>query len=151
MGFWKRKKQETAPGPVAIWLVEKKRNVKEWWVRQMLKLAGRLSISQQKIVFIMLCLLCCAYSSFLVLKGFTVVNHTKAIPIHSISRPDSPKQIFRNEGDESGEIARIKQLLYSIDSLKNSPSGKPQYDSILRYRPGVLDTLKMLEEYYKTK
>ena len=151
MGFWKRKKQETAPGPVTIWLVEKKRNVKEWWVRQMVKLAGRLSISQQKIVFIMLCLLCSAYSSFLIVEGFTVIKNTKAIPVNSISTPDSRKPIIKSDGDESDEIARMKHLLFVMDSLKNTPSGKPQYDSIVRYRPGLLDTLKMLEEYYKTK
>ncbi|MFP9114789.1 hypothetical protein ACLI1A_12680 [Flavobacterium sp. RHBU_3] len=151
MVFCKQKKQETPTSPVAIWLVEKKRNIKEWWVRQMVKLAGRLSISQQKIVLIVLCLFCCAYSSFLVIKGFTVVNHTKAIPIHSISRPDSRKPIIKCDGDESDEIARMKHLLFVMDSLKNTPSGKPQYDSIVRYRPGLLDTLKMLEEYYKTK
>ncbi|ALM50167.1 hypothetical protein AMR72_15455 [Flavobacterium psychrophilum] len=151
MGFWKKKKQETAPGPVAFWLMEKKRNVKEWWVKQMVNLSSKLSISQQKILFIVICIFCCGYSSFLILQGFSVINDTKAIPINSIARPDSRKPIIKKEDHKSGEIARIRYLLSIMDSLKDNPSGKPQYDSIVRYRPGLLDTLKKLEEYYVTE
>ncbi|MXN91740.1 hypothetical protein GR160_10925 [Flavobacterium sp. Sd200] len=150
MGFWKKKEEETAPSPVARWLACKITDLKEWWVKLMVKLTAKLSLSQQKMGFAILGLLCCFYCTFLIVQGFTTVKSgQKTIPVNSISRPESPKAV--TSGDEHGEqeIRRIKHLFYVMDSLKHDPHGRRQYDSIAAYRPGLLDTLKKLEEYYK--
>lgn len=117
----------------------------------MVKLAAKLSLKQQKVVFVMLCLLCCAYSTFLIIQGFTANSDQKAIPVNSISRPDSPKPVVKKEGDEKYEMERVKHLLFVMDSLRNDPHGRYQYDSIIKHRPGLLDTLRKLEDYYKTE
>lgn len=152
MVFWKKKKEEPpTPGPVARWLAGKIENIKEWWVKVMVKLTAKLSINQQRVGFAMLGLLCCSYCTFLVMQGFTVKSHKKTIPVNSISRLVSPKVTTSNDEYDKQEFSRIENLFYVMDSLKNDPEGKKQYDSIATYRPGLLDTLKKLEDYYKTE
>lgn len=152
MGFWKKKEKETIPGPVARWLADKMGKLKEWWVKLMVKLTAQLSLSQQKVGFVMLGLLGCSYCTFLIVQGFiTVKNSRDTITVNSISRPEAPKAAKIREEPDEHEIRHIKHLLYVMDSLKNDPYGRGQYDSIATYRAGLLDTLKKLEEYYKTE
>jgi len=48
-----------------------------------------------------------------------------------------------------GEYERIHRFRLHIDSLAASPSGKKVHDSILLYRPGLMDSVLFIEEYYK--
>lgn len=152
MGFWKKKKEKATPGPVVRWLAGKIENIKERWVKLMVKMTAKLSLSQQKVGFVMLGFLCCSYCIFLIVQGFTTVkSNKKTIPVNSISRPESSKAAASRNEQDGQEIRRIKHLFYVMDSLKNDPYGRRQYDSIATYRPGLLDTFKKLEDYYKTE
>lgn len=152
MGFWKKKKEETASSPVARWLADKIRNLKERWVWLMVNLTAKFSLNQQKVGFMMLGVLCCSYCTFLIVHGFTNVKSSKKlIPVNSISRPESPKAATTVDEYDVQEVRRIKHLSYVMDSLKKDPHGRRQYDSVVMCRPGLLDTLKKLKEYYITE
>lgn len=48
------------------------------------------------------------------------------------------------------EFKRIIGFRVYLDSLKRSPSGNQIYDSIDRCRPGLMDSLVFIENYYKS-
>ncbi|MEA9414272.1 hypothetical protein [Flavobacterium sp. PL02] len=49
------------------------------------------------------------------------------------------------------EFENIILLRRHIDSLGRSPTGKKTYDSIVRFRPGLLDSLQLVEQYYQSQ
>ncbi|MDR7371044.1 hypothetical protein [Flavobacterium aquidurense] len=49
------------------------------------------------------------------------------------------------------ELENITSFMLYIDSLKQSPEGKGIYESINYSRPGLLDSLYYVENYYKNK
>lgn len=48
-----------------------------------------------------------------------------------------------------GEYERIHEFRLYMDSLATSLSGKKVHDSILLYRPGLMDSVLFIEKYYK--
>lgn len=55
------------------------------------------------------------------------------------------------EAAEISEAAhiRIKKFRLYMDSLARSPSGKIRYDSITGRRPGLMDSVRFLENYFQ--
>lgn len=49
----------------------------------------------------------------------------------------------------NSEYNRIKNFRMYMDSLARSPSGKNLYDSITKYRPGLMDSVRFIENYYQ--
>lgn len=49
----------------------------------------------------------------------------------------------------SGEYERIHRFRLYMDSLSANPSGKKAYDSILLYRPGLMDSVLFIEKHYR--
>lgn len=49
------------------------------------------------------------------------------------------------------ELIKVTRFSFYLDSLKKSEEGKIIYDSIKNYRPGLLDSLAFIENYYKMK
>lgn len=47
------------------------------------------------------------------------------------------------------EYNRIKQFRLYMDSLARSPGGKEIYDSIIANRPGLMDSVRFIENYYQ--
>ena len=47
------------------------------------------------------------------------------------------------------EYSRIKKFRMYMDSLARSPSGKILYKSITRHRPGLMDSVRFIENYYQ--
>ena len=45
-------------------------------------------------------------------------------------------------------LLRLHQFKSFMDSLKRSPGGKALYESIIQERPGMLDSIKQLDETY---
>ena len=46
------------------------------------------------------------------------------------------------------EIKRIDRFKKYMDSLNHSVKGKAKYDSILKARPGLMDSIKAIEQFY---
>ena len=68
-------------------------------------------------------------------------------PSFSINKITLPKDIYINRN--RAENAQIFQLKHFIDSLRNTKHGSLVVDSLLRSRPGMMDTVNLfIENYY---
>ncbi|ULT38451.1 hypothetical protein KRR40_25400 [Niabella defluvii] len=47
------------------------------------------------------------------------------------------------------EYSRIKRFRVYMDSLARSPAGRTLYDSIIYHRPGLMDSVRFIENYYQ--
>jgi hypothetical protein len=83
-------------------------------------------------------------------------NTTKTISVTSISKPINSvpfenKSIQQNATINKIEFEKIVRFREYMDSLGHSPAGKILHDSIVQYRPGLLDSLIIVEHYYHSQ
>lgn len=90
---------------------------------------------------------CCIYlihTSFSTdTNALTIVNITKTVasqPKQDLLKSDIPVS--------KAEFEKVIRVRKYMDSLGRSPTGKILYDSIVCYRPGLLDSLSIIENYY---
>ena len=138
----------------------------ETWVNRCMKLqhkassvlqakSEKLSLSTKRLVVIAFCLISFSSCVYLVIKSFHC-NNTVTLSIAAIRVPE---QVAQNEnalatlsnGVSKNEFKKIKKFRAYIDSLATSNFGKRIYDSIRKYRPGLLDSLAALENIYKSR
>ncbi|OXG09674.1 hypothetical protein BC749_11143 [Flavobacterium araucananum] len=91
-------------------------------------------------------------SIYLIVKSF-YGNTTKNITVIPITKPTSSvplkeKDIDLNTIISKAELERVARFRRYMDSVGRSPIGKKTHDSIVLNRPGLLDSLTMLENYY---
>lgn len=101
----------------------------------------------------MLCLICCVggYSSYLILRVFT----TKPVTVIQVAK--IRKSTYSGQTGEPKAIAKISEAEYErivkfhkyMDSLAARPETRSAYDSLTRLRPGLLDSIKQVEQYYQ--
>lgn len=91
-------------------------------------------------------------SIYLILNSFSN-NKSKNITITPITKPtnlvptkEKPPQL--NTIISKTELEKITGFRRYMDSLGRSPTGKITHDSIVSDRPGLLDSLTILENYY---
>lgn len=102
--------------------------------------------------WVFLCMLC------LVFGGLSVVALVKAFnnKTQSISKPaaiEKPRSILKRESknevlitdNEIGEVHSFKRLL---DSLSKTAEGKIKVKRLLSRRPGLMDSIEMVEQLY---
>jgi hypothetical protein len=95
------------------------------------------------------------YSIYLIGQSFSG-NQANVISVTPIKKPGHILQ--------TGEAATLPDMIVSktdhqriirfmgyMDSLTRSPAGKSAYDSILLSRPGLLDSIRLIEEIYQSK
>lgn len=104
--------------------------------------------SRQKWVIILVLFIVLATTSTVWNAARTFRSHSDTV---AVTRMKSlPRNGKRSEHPTRGpELKRIAAFQRHLDSLLRSPSGKQQYDSIARLRPGLLDSLRMVRDYYK--
>ncbi|MBG6061561.1 hypothetical protein IWX83_001347 [Flavobacterium sp. CG_9.1] len=83
-------------------------------------------------------------------------NTTKSITVAPITKPTNvvpfkEKSIQLNVAISKTEFEKIVRFRRYMDSLGRSPTGKKLYDSILHYRPGILDSITIVEQYYHSQ
>ena len=83
-------------------------------------------------------------------------NTTKNITITPITKPTNAvpfeeKSIQLNMAINTTEFEKIVRFRRYMDSLGRIPTGKKLYDSILHYRPGLLDSITIVEQYYHSQ
>jgi predicted PurR-regulated permease PerM len=94
-------------------------------------------------------------SIYIMVNSFSA-NTTKSITITPISKPTNVvpfenETIQQNATITKAEFERIIRFREYMDSLGRSPTGKKLYDSIVQYRPGLLDSLAIVEHYYHSQ
>ncbi|GIQ57880.1 hypothetical protein Flavo103_10160 [Flavobacterium collinsii] len=91
-------------------------------------------------------------SIYLIVNSFSD-NKTGNITVTPITKPtnavlieEKPTQL--NTIISKTEFEKIISFREYMDSLGRSPTGKKAYDSIVSERPGLLDSLTIIENYY---
>lgn len=124
------------------------------WAEWMTKQTAKLSIRNQVVVFGLFIACICSYSVYLISMNFSDA-HSKRITITSIVKPVKAIEIDNATIKKSipfsqNELNKIIQFRAYIDSLARSPTGKRVLDSIRNKRPGLLDSLARIENYYQS-
>ncbi|HUC79482.1 MAG TPA: hypothetical protein VMR70_01145 [Flavisolibacter sp.] len=82
-------------------------------------------------------------------KRFDVVNTIKpdqlAVPKHYMRADPMPLPVITRK-----ELAIMSQFRKYMDSLMLTPEGKQTYDSVLKVRPHLLDSIRLIESYYQS-
>lgn len=91
-------------------------------------------------------------SIYLIVNSFSG-NTNRNITVTPITKPTNlvttkEKPVELKSIISKTEFEKIKGFRKYMDSLGRSPEGKKTYDSIVSDRPGLLDSLTILENYY---
>lgn len=92
---------------------------------------------------------CCIYlivSSFSDYKAVNIWATSIIKPTNSVQLKE--KDIDLNTIIGKAEFEKVTRFRRYMDSLDSSPTGKKMHDSIVLNRPGLLDSLTILENYY---
>lgn len=157
MRFKNQNKKPLKPAPkhAAVECVQNKYVLwKKQWASWMGNRYNRLSFKSKIITLLCFVAIIGGYSIFLVasaLKKKQSLNHSVShisIPLHIKKRVNSPEANYAIQSKESRRIHRFR--LY-MDSLYKDPSGRLLYDSITRRRPGLMDSVYMVERNFSSR
>lgn len=146
-------KGNDAQDRIANDIVQKCIQAQEQWAAFMQRKSERFSTKAKKFLFIMFLLLSAGCSLYLIVEGLISHKHT-SFSIALIKVP----QYLDKAGDENtkasgivsqAEYERIHRFQLYMDSLAKSPSGKRLFDSILNKRPGLMNSIMMIQRIYK--
>lgn len=92
-----------------------------------------------------------SYSTYLIVSAFTGAP-AASIKVGSIRKPahtghtgEANAQGFISET----EFKNIEKFQQYMDSLARDPTGRRLYDSITGARPGLMDSINLVEKYYQ--
>lgn len=116
---------------------------------------GKLPVGKMKILLVCFCLAGGGLSTFFVYDA--LFNNKKKSPSYTVEPIHVPKyydrsgEEFRRQGYNVDEnmITQILHFEQYMDSLRNSPSGRILYDSILSTRPGLMDSVALIKMMYQ--
>lgn len=83
-----------------------------------------------------------AYNSMVLVGG-----NSASMGFGSIQVPSKAPQPQVIDRAYQAEVKRVKRFTKYMDSLQGSPTGKKTYDSIMKARPGLLDSAKAMENW----
>jgi hypothetical protein len=152
-----KKKKTTETGltqlqdKTAGWLAKGIIKVRSEWADAMARLMARLSPRWQKTVWLSCAFLMTFYCSCLIAFSFnkdsSTVFHIGMIrkPMTEISN-DSNHPKIPKPAQELIPIVRFRKYL---DSLSSTAKGRQTKDSLLKMRPGLMDSLETVERLYQ--
>lgn len=114
-------------------------------------------LSRKSWIVILICftVLTSGYSIHLMIGSFsdTVINVEAIITVvkSTNGRQSSVEKDKKNVSISTAEFKKINHFRRYIESLGHSPTGKKIQDSIMRYRPGLLDSITIVEKYYHSQ
>lgn len=142
--------QHTWQDKVTVRFVKAVHKVQSGFASFMNRKLNHLAARKKKVVFIIFFLLTGGLSLYYIIKGIWA---DKAIPnVVKIEKIHFPK--YDNKISDQSKVVTEKdyQSIVSfkkyMDSLYSTEEGKYQYDSILQARPGLMDSVQVLEELY---
>ncbi|TRW24224.1 hypothetical protein FMM05_10335 [Flavobacterium zepuense] len=156
MRLFKNKKNNTADaakGIIAENLTSFYNKLQSGWAGWMSQHTSTLSKRDWMLSLACFILLTGGYSTYLMVSGFTGTSAVISNNVSNIRKPAYTGQA--EESQKTGaplsdsEYARILRFRKYIDSLAADPSGKKVYDSIIQKRPGLMDSLNRVENYYQ--
>ncbi|MFY0255304.1 hypothetical protein ACDQ55_15260 [Chitinophaga sp. 30R24] len=155
--MWKLFKRKTPRISLIHVLFERGSNIMERKHRGLAnvlnKKVARWSTSRIKIAMILFITIYVASIVYLLVDTFS--TNTDNIQVDHIYVPKnvSLKDTQNRSLDEENKFirVRIKEFYLYMDSLKNDTNGKHIYDSIIHYRPGLLDSITYWESLNNQK
>ncbi len=125
------------------------------WADFMQRHTERFSRNGKLILLSLFCLAAASLSIYFITSGVTsrkassfTVIHLKKPPYAVKAGDEYTKALVIVSNDEYEKIQRFR--LY-MDSLARSPSGKKLHDSILSQRPGLIDSILLIEKIYQSQ
>lgn len=99
---------------------------------------------------LLFCLVCSSISGFTIWHSLQLPSggihiQPMRVPAHSILPGGSSNETALT----NRQVKRFRMFRQYLDSLQQTQSGKAMYDSIARYRPGLLDSLAFIENAYQ--
>lgn len=129
--------------------------LQERFVQLMKAIVNKLGVSQSKIVFVAVLSLTGFYSLYIV--GSALLQPKKGIALFKPAAIQQPEIIYQDDRNNHRQLTiadsttaeKIRFLQNYFDSLqKKQPK---QYDSILQSRPGLIDSIRMLAQFYSSQ
>jgi hypothetical protein len=114
-------------------------------------------LSRKSWIVILICftLFTSGYSIYVIIASFSQskTNTITVMPIAKITNAKEPvgKMVKTNASISKMEYERIVRFRRYMDSLGRSPTGKKTQDSIMQYRPGLLDSITVVENQYHSQ
>lgn len=131
---------------VAIFLVR----VQQSWAGWMNRQSDRCNPKLRGAVLIIFLMAMAAISVTMIMGGFKssykIIAGTGAISMPTVKQAQQ-KRVADGQVDET--LQRIKKFRLYLDSLSKTEEGKIKLDSINQFRPGLRDSIKMVERIYK--
>lgn len=131
---------------IANWLIR----VQSAWASWMNRKVGKWHPRFVGAVMILLLVSMAIISISMIVGGVKVrskiIAKTGAIKVPDVTQQQDPASF---KSAMSAPVERVRRLHLYLDSLSNTEQGKAKLDSIFRLRPGLADSIKMVEHLYK--
>ena len=154
--FFKRKESntETKPNVISKGIQTGYKRLQGGWANWMMKRTEKFSRRTWIVLLILFVLSISAYSVYLAASAITGKAEI-SITVTPIEKPRYTTET-RETDKEAVEVSKaeyrhIKRFRIYMDSLARSPSGKTLYDSLNSHRPGLMDSLQLIEQLYREK
>jgi hypothetical protein len=154
--FSKIKKNNAEPKPNAIFkgMQAGYKHLQGGWAKWMMKRTEKFSHRTWIVLLIFFVLSTSTYSIYLAVSAIAEKDGT-LITVTPIKKPRYTTEMGENDKEAAevseAQYSRIKKFRVYMDSLARSPSGKTFYDSITSHRPGLMDSLQLIEQLYREK
>lgn len=119
------------------------------WAMWMHRHCERLSRRGKMVVLILCCLFTGAYCAFVITRGLTGKSQI-SMPKAGFRPPVMLDDSYTSVPD-SQALLSLRAIRQTLDSLSNKAAGRKIYDSLIKTRPGVLDSLQYIEKIYQLK
>lgn len=147
----KKMKSEPEPKPHAIikGVQAGCKYLQSSWADWMRRNTEKISRRTWMVLLILFVLLTGSYNVYCLINAFTGRGYS--ITVTPIQKPKyaTKKEPYKAMVVPKEEYRRIKKFRKYMDSLAQSPSGKILYDRIISRRPGLLDSVRLIEHYYQ--
>lgn len=124
------------------------------WAGWMGVQASRLSVQKQKLALLLFILLTGSYFLYLMAQSILGYNggglyiSPLSAPAYATATGAEIKEV--RIPVSKAEYLKVSRFREYMDSLARNPSGKNIHDSILLARPGLMDSLVLIENYYQS-
>lgn len=120
------------------------------WAESMHQLTRNWTVTQKKIALVCFCTLLGAHSGIALYQAFNPrPKKQTVIPVTRIRQPLIQESRIRAPSSGDPAYRRVRQIHAWLDSLQTTTEGRKRYDSLMKKRPGLMDTIITIENFYQ--
>ncbi|MEJ7737003.1 MAG: hypothetical protein WKF97_06215 [Chitinophagaceae bacterium] len=148
----KENRQNVVQDRIATGIFIRTIRIQERYAGLMQRKSEHLSMPVKKYLLIAFCFLSSAYSIYIIAESFGIQEQTS----FSFQTIISPQHIGKAGNEIMNpntlvtlkENQKVQRFLYYMDSLAQTSSGKKIHYRILTSRPGLMDSIRLIENMY---